>query len=410
MIMRKKNLFIAGLTVALMSLTAGAAEPVCNRVLDFVPAPGQFVNELPEWEEGDDAAAMASKAFDYMVPEEAMISLGAYGGYVTVGFDHTVVNADGRDLYIEGNAFQADASATAGGSAEPGVVLVAYDINGNEVPDDNEWFEIAGSEYANSVKNYEITYYRPDTDDADIMWTDNKSNSGYVLRNMFHTQPYWPQWLADEPTLVFKGTRLPDNATNEGTEDSPYFVLSRFDFGYADNYPNADSNGDWNEGAKLEIDWAVDRNGNSVKLTGVDFVRIYTGVNQYNGWIGETSTEVCRVIDTHCSEVNGDLVLDESVKIDENVLNEFLERYPNGNMSSVEGVYGNDAVRVYVNASGMLAFSAEKTGILHIYDQSGRLMHYGKFNAGECSIDMSGYPSGLYIVNIDGVSTKILKR
>lgn len=406
----KRNVLIAGLTVALMSLTAGAAEPVCNRVLDFVPAPGQFVNELPEWEEDDDAAAMASKAFDYMVPEEAMISLGAYGGYVTVGFDHTVVNADGRDLYIEGNAFQADASATAGGSAEPGVVLVAYDINGNGLPDDNEWFEIAGSEYANSVKDYEITYYKPDTDDADIMWTDNKGNSGYVLKNTFHSQPYWPQWLADESELVFKGTRLPDNAANEGTDDSPYFVLSRFDFGYADNYPNLDSDGEWNEGAKIEFDWAVDCNGNAVKLPGVDFVRICTGINQYNGWIGETSTEVCRVIDAHCSKVGSNLVLDESLAIDESVLNEFLERYPDGNLSSVRGIAGNDAVRAYIDASGMLVFSAVSDGVAQVYDQGGRLMHYGSFKAGDCSIDMSGYPAGLYIVNIDGVSTKILKR
>ena len=242
------------------------------------------------------------------------------------------------------------------------------------------------------------------------MWTDNKGNSGYVFKNTFHSQPYWPQWLADESTLVFKGTRLPDNAKNEGTEDSPYFVLSRFDFGYADNYPNADSNGDWNEGAKLELDWAVDRDGNAVKLPGVDFVRIYTGINQYNGWIGETSTEVCRVIDAHCSIVGGSFVLDESLEIDETVLKEFLARYPDGNLSSVQEIIDNDVVRVYIDATGMLAFSAVKAGVVQIYDQSGRLMHYGKFNAGDCSIDMSGYPAGLYIVNIDGKSTKILKH
>lgn len=409
MIMRKKNLFIAGLAMV-VPLLANAANPVCDRVVDYVPAPGQFVNILPEWEEGDDAESMASKAFTYMIPEEAMISLGAYGGYVTVGFDHTIVNADGQDLYIEGNAFQSDASALSGGNSEPGIIMVAYDINGNGMPDDNEWFEIAGSEYVNSVKDYEITYYRPETDDDDIMWNDNKGNSGYVMKNTFNSQPYWPQWLTDEPSLVFKGTRLPDNAVNEGTDDAPYFVLSRFDFGYADNYPNTDSDGTWNEGAKIEIDWAVDKDGNSVKLPGVDFVRIYTGVNQYNGWIGETSTEVCRVMDAHCREVNGSLVLDESLKIDEAVLNEFLELYPDGNLSSIQDVADNDAVRVYIDAAGTLVFSAVKDGVAQVYDQSGRLMHYGRFNAGDCQVDMSTYPAGLYIVNIDGVSTKILKR
>ena len=141
---------------------ANATSPVHNRVIDFVPAPGQFVNAIPEWEEGDDADAMAEKAYCYTAEDGSMVSLGAWGGYITVGFETTIVNADGkRDIYIEGNAFDAAngvSTLSTGGSSEPGVVMVAYDMNGNGVPDDNEWFEIAGSEYSNSIHNYEMQW------------------------------------------------------------------------------------------------------------------------------------------------------------------------------------------------------------------------------------------------------------
>ena len=81
---------------------------------------------------------MCTKALD-MMRDGGFISLGAYGGYVTVGFETTIVNVENkRDIYIQGNMFN--------GGANRGVVMVSYDINGNGQPDD-EWFEIAGSEY-----------------------------------------------------------------------------------------------------------------------------------------------------------------------------------------------------------------------------------------------------------------------
>lgn len=61
-----------------------------------------------------------------------MISLGGFGGYVVVGFDHTIANVVGkRDFRVLGNAFYSadnpDINAPEGGSCEPGVVMVAYD-------------------------------------------------------------------------------------------------------------------------------------------------------------------------------------------------------------------------------------------------------------------------------------------
>ena len=69
MIMNKLLIFAA----AVAALEASAASPVHNRVIDYSPAPGQFVNLLPEWEEGDDAAAMAAKALQAMTIDESII-------------------------------------------------------------------------------------------------------------------------------------------------------------------------------------------------------------------------------------------------------------------------------------------------------------------------------------------------
>lgn len=394
--MNKNSLTFAAAIIS--AATIHAASPVHDRVLEYVPAPGQFVNTLPEWTQGDDATVMAEKA--YAASTQSMITLGAYGGYMIVGFDHTVVNVDGkRDLYIEGNMHS--------GGSEPGVVMVAYDINNNGLPDDNEWFEIRGSEYDNSQPDYECTYYRPESDDDDIRWTDNQGGKGYVSKNMSHSQPYWPQWLADSETLVFRGTRLPDNGVDQSGQGT-YFVLSQFDYGYADNAPNI-ANGSWNEDAKIDIDWAVDSKGNTVKMPGVDFVKIYTGVNQYNGWLGENSTEVCRVIDAHVTQEGSNPVLDETITIDQSVLDAFLAAYGNGSSSITD--INNRNLRIYFDpATGCVNFNSVASGLAQVYNQGGSMLYSKTFAPGDNSIDLSRYPCGLYLIHIDDKTTKILKR
>ncbi|WP_300132965.1 cell surface protein [uncultured Barnesiella sp.] len=289
-----------------------AYSPYITRVHEYRPAPGQFVNELPEYSEGDTEETMRQKAEDCLAYNAGtMVSLGGYGGYIVVGFDHTIVNRPGEyDFKVLGNAFYSTGKPTAasGGSSEPGIVMVSVDVNGNGLPDD-EWYELAGSEYhkEETVKNYGITYYRPDenktpvpgtdtsvTDSTYVRWTDNQGGTGYVSKVVFHKQSYYPQWLSDE-TLTFEGTRLPDNAVDESGNGS-YYVLYAYDWGYADNHPN-DS-----EKSNFKIDWAVDAEGNPVHLQGIDFIKIYTGVNQFNGWLGECSTEVAGVTDLHIEE------------------------------------------------------------------------------------------------------------
>lgn len=285
-------------------------------VTDYRPAPGQFVNELPEYTEGDTQSDMNRKALEAIGNNtRGMITLGSYGGYVVCGFDHTIVNVPGQyDFKVLGNAFYADANPnpdapSSGGSCEPGIVMVAYDRNRNGRPDADEWYELAGSEYhkETTLKNYRITYYRPDeghvpvappageeswNSDAEyIRWTDNDGGEGYVYKNIYHRQDYYPKWI-DDNMMTFAGTLLPQNAKDESGTGN-YWVLYSYPWGYADNRLNTE------DASNFDIDWAVDSNGNRVRLPGVDFVKIYTGVNQYCGWLGETSTEVMGINDLH---------------------------------------------------------------------------------------------------------------
>ena len=76
-------------------------------------------------------------------------------------------------------------------------------------------------------------------------------------------------------------------------EDGGTWVGYCYPWGYADNHPNR------SEFSQFKIDWAVDQNGNHVELDKIDFVKIYTAVNQNVGWMGEISTEVMTVEDLH---------------------------------------------------------------------------------------------------------------
>ena len=124
-----------------------------------------------------------------------------------------------------------------------------------------------------------------------IPWTTNGYGSGYLYRNTFHDQSYYPQWI-DEDAISFSGTKLADNYVDESGTGT-YYVQYAYHWGYVDNQPNTDDRSNFN------IEWAVDANGNPVSLPGIHFVKVYTGVNQYCGWLGETSTEILGAEDLH---------------------------------------------------------------------------------------------------------------
>ena len=127
-----------------------------TKVFEYTPAPGQFINETKTGG-FDGSQTTPESAIAYAterMKEKNFVSLGGFGGYIVVGFDHSIDNTGSYDFGIEGNSFS--------GSSEPGIVWVMQDKNGNGMPDET-WYELAGSETGKSetIQNYAVTYYRP---------------------------------------------------------------------------------------------------------------------------------------------------------------------------------------------------------------------------------------------------------
>lgn len=363
-----------------------AASPYITRVFDFVPAPGQFINSLPAWSEGTTYEQMVEKVSTNFVGKGNgdLISLGGYGGYVTFGFDHKIVNVEGeRDFLVYGNAFE--------GSSEPGIILVSQDKNGDGLPND-DWYEIWGSAHsdAETIFDYEITYYRPEVEPASsedeawnkyvrwrALWTDAEGaehdSIGYIPKNSYHMQSWYPGWISEDE-ITFRGTKLPlngeDQTASHGGIQSWYQYA--FDYGYADNQPNA------SEAAKIDIAWARDADGNEANLAYIDFIRVYNGENQVCGWLGETSTEV-----SGCEDLHPDAVLAISRE-------EALGYY-----------FGNSS-----EGSGLIAH-VPAASTLSVYDLLGARVIYAALDQGLTNLAQP-LPAGLYVVSFDSAAGKLV--
>lgn len=270
-----------------------------SEVLEYKPAPGQFVNSAP-W-----GVPSSTKSIEGNIT--GAMSLGAFGGYVIFKFENPVENHPdnpyGVDFTIFGNPLK--------DWSEQGIVSVMKDENGNGLPDDT-WYELAGSEYffSSTIKNYEVTYTNPNqATAADVSWVDNQGNTGAVSRNGAHSQPYYPlndsfpDVSSDSYTLT--GTRVID----EVDRTIPTYVKSyRKAFGYVDSQfrgvapytvpdnpytPEKENSG----GDAFDIGWAVDENGNYVDLDVVHFIKVHNGVLANAGWLGEISTEITGAVD-----------------------------------------------------------------------------------------------------------------
>lgn len=275
-----------------------ASTHTADKVFEYMPAPGQFIGDTGAFGgfDGSETSQAAADAFAMRQLKAGWtVSLGAFGGYVTVGFDHSVPNTGGFDFEIEGNAYlTAD-----GGSNEPGVVWVMQDVNGNGLPDD-QWYELRGSESGkpSTVQDYQVTYYRPSAPEMPVLWTDNFGHTGQIdYLGRFHSQPYYyPQWQSAS-SYTLRGTRLaPNNTLNTATG---VWSTKAFEWGYADNMGSDVVAGTGVNGkpqrVAFKISNAVDIQGRPVKLQYIDFVRVQSAVQAKCIPIGEVSTEISGV-------------------------------------------------------------------------------------------------------------------
>lgn len=205
--------------------------------------------------------------------------LGSTGGYCVFKFDHTVANLP-DSLDFEASMYNRNSN---GYGDALYIVYVAYDRNKNGEPDENEWYEIKGSQYGtdNEIADYEITYDGFPSADAlffnedegeymfEITWKDNQGNS--------NTDYIWsmePDY--EEYTCPLPGTYLDGSGFYEGWEPLPWVRKGKVLKSFPEDKTGYIFVAEKAKGVitLMDIDWAVDKDGNPAMLPGIDFVKI----------------------------------------------------------------------------------------------------------------------------------------
>lgn len=263
--------------------------PYITSIFDFDPAPGMFANDL--YKDGFKKEDMLRTALGRINETNVgyQLDLGGFGGSIIVGFDHTVVNVAGQsDFRIYGGDLTDKANPPA-----PGIVYVAYDKNGNGKPDEDEWYEIAGSQHtkANTTKNFKITYHKKAAgapvvvggpndmfSDREHVLCENNSPESYYLPRSKSKKEYYPLW-ATQTAVTYEGTRLNVDFVTARPGQTTLWNFTAPQWGYA-NAVNPD----------IDIDWAVDKNGNKANLPGINFIKVVNCVSEPMGLCHQQSS------------------------------------------------------------------------------------------------------------------------
>ncbi len=267
-----------------MRAAQSGSSPRENAVYEWLPAPGQFVGD-PDGQ-GTTMESAAQWALGWLAGDNA-VTLGAFGGFITVGFDHSIPAGGGPDFAVAGNAFDT--------ANEPGIVWVMQDVNGNGLPDD-QWYELRGSAYDDPTTRhrYAVTYYRPAGTAQSVDWEAADGRIGRIeYLPQFHDQGcYYPAWVETDSYTLY-GTLL--DPRNEIDPATGFWTNRPYAWGYADNCGEdavtlpGDSR---RQLTGFSIANAVYPDGTPAALEFIDFVKVQTGVLANSGWLGEVSTEV----------------------------------------------------------------------------------------------------------------------
>lgn len=259
--------------------------PFVTAIYNFNPAPGMFANDF--YTEGSSKEDVMQIALG-RISETSVgypIDLGGFGGSIVVGFDHTVVNIAGKkDFRVYGGKMPNGLIPT-GNPPAPGLIYVAYDKNKNGKPDEDEWYEIIGSQHTkeNTIKDFKITYAKPAATkplvspsrlwiDVEHVFCENNQKETYYLAKPAGTEKdFYPSWIAQN-TMTFEGMKLNVDFETARAGQTTLWNFTPPEWGYV-NAVNPD----------IDIDWAVDKSGNKANLPGVDFIKIVNCVSEPMG-------------------------------------------------------------------------------------------------------------------------------
>ncbi len=312
---------------------SSVGSPFATRVVEYRPAPGQFVmsasGEGIFYNVASKALGAPQGGGTLVAGNAKAVTLGGFGGSITLGFDHTIrdraCNPMGLDAIVFGNAVWVSGNPLRRW-AEGGVIEISRDVNGNGVADD-AWFVVRGASLpqipaaAWRVASWDSDPSTP-TPPANVSWYPaapvypgwpaSYSTSAYELPGVFAglilenppTAPsgeeaYWG--YADvSPTLLLgdmsgaNGDPLRDNRLTD-PEDVPGMSPEQY-YTWPDDPRATGVSAGSGGGDAFDIAWAVDpTTGAPAALDGFDFIRISTGVEMVSGVFGERSVEVSGV-------------------------------------------------------------------------------------------------------------------
>lgn len=303
---------------AVPAVTASAGDSwFASRLVDYRPAPGQFVNTAP-YNEPSRAVGAPTGGGTINPDNTGVVTLGGFGGSITLGFDRPVLddplNPFGIDFIVFGNATFVSGNPNRR-FAECAIVEVSRDDNGNGLADD-PWYLIPGSHLAAPLEaNWHEVIWDNDTGDSTnppalASWLPPETPSFPPL----HT---WQTGAYRLPTSMFGTAAVLGNPSGlDATEEGVW--------GYADHTPTlllGDLDGDnmiddadlvpeefytvpddplvvgitpgSGGGDGFDIAWAVNpMSGAATGLDRIDFVRITNAVNAVLGPVGEWSAEI----------------------------------------------------------------------------------------------------------------------
>ncbi|MCV9933599.1 hypothetical protein OIU80_15040 [Flavobacterium sp. LS1R47] len=276
-------------TIVNVTTDAKNYNPYITSIFDFDPAPGMFANDLFKvgFTKEDVTRTALGRINETNVGYQ--LDLGGFGGSIIVGFDHTVINVAGEsDFKVYGGDLTDKANPPA-----PGLIYVAYDKNGNGKPDDDEWYEIIGSQHTkeNTIKNFKITYHKKAVgapvvvggpndmfSDREHIFCENNQSESYYMPRSKTKKEYYPLWAAQN-TVTYEGTKLNVDFVTARPGQTTLWNFTPPQWGYANAVnPN------------IDIDWAVDKNGKKANLPGINFIKIVNCVSEPMGLCHQQSS------------------------------------------------------------------------------------------------------------------------
>lgn len=314
--MRLWRLRSVRLVLAAVALADGvvAETPFATRVIDYSPAPGQWVNDF----RFNNPSAALGQPFPGGLPspdEFSLVSLGGFGGSIILAFDHTIqddlLNPFGMDAIVFGNAFWVSSNPN-DHWAECATIEISLDVNGNGDADDR-WYLIPGSHIPDPTGQFLV-----------VTWDDDVADDTYPpafdtwippgLSGMWTTEAYeLPGDLFGPPVVTnpsldpgvegiigyaeYSPTLLLGDLDADNVVDDPTIPPEEF-YTVPDDPLEVGMTPGSGGGDAFDIAWAIHpATGKSANLPGFDFIRITTAVNVVFGALGEKSPEIDAVAD-----------------------------------------------------------------------------------------------------------------